>query len=347
MGIRVQEGNENVAEAWTWRRDPNFPQQSNGDNCGMVAIVTVTHLARGWQLPDMSEATMNQFRRWLSKVITDDSEDNFEVPCQRCGTTQSRRQVSVITCANKQNCDFARAHLHDSVICDDQPDARRGATGSKLSVAGAQLRLDSKQQAIARRNASAVQHQAQQEADKNKMIVDPLSSSESEKDAVSVTGVQGSVLGGACTFTVKVKAHRGEPLKERADTQAENARQLPSECRQWTTSSQSMTYEWSDNDGVKHVTAWSKAVRNAMLRGGAEFQRQKALNRAANNWNRAFLRTTDIGLHRIGHIASTGAQSDLIDAISKRGSGGIYLRARSIQDGQCGQGSCQCGMRLI
>ncbi len=75
-----------------------------------------------------------------------------------------------------------------------------------------------------------------------------------------------------------------------------------------------MTYEWSDNDGVKHVTAWSKAVRNAMHRGGAEFQRQKALNRAANNWNRAFLRSTDIGLHRIGQEASTGAQSDLMDS---------------------------------
>jgi hypothetical protein len=75
-----------------------------------------------------------------------------------------------------------------------------------------------------------------------------------------------------------------------------------------------MTYEWSDSDGVKHVTAWSKAVRNAMLRGGAEFQRQRALNRAANNWNRAFLRSTDIGLHRIGQAASTGAQSDLMDS---------------------------------
>jgi hypothetical protein len=62
------------------------------------------------------------------------------------------------------------------------------------------------------------------------------------------------------------------------------------------------------------VTAWSKAVRNAMLRGGAEFQRQKALNRAANNWNRAFLRSTDIGLHRIGQAASIGAQSDLMDS---------------------------------
>jgi hypothetical protein len=75
-----------------------------------------------------------------------------------------------------------------------------------------------------------------------------------------------------------------------------------------------LTYEWSDNDGVKHVTAWSKAVRNAMLRGGAEFQRQKALNRPANNWNRAFLRSTDIGLHRIGQVTSTGAQSDLMDS---------------------------------
>ena len=122
------------------------------------------------------------------------------------------------------------------------------------------------------------------------------------------------VLRGARTFLVKVKAHRGEPLNERADTQAENARQLPSECRQWTTRTQRMTYEWNDNDGVKHVTAWSKAVRNAMLRGGAEFQKQKALNRAANIWNKAFLCSTDIGLHRIRQAASTGAQSDLMDS---------------------------------
>ena len=107
---------------------------------------------------------------------------------------------------------------------------------------------------------------------------------------------------------VKVKAHRGEPLNERAETQAENARQLPSERRQRTTCTQRMTtYEWSESDGVKHVTAWSKAVRNAMLRGGPQFQRQKALNRAAANWNKAFLSSTDTGLHSIGQAASTGA----------------------------------------
>ena len=76
-----------------------------------------------------------------------------------------------------------------------------------------------------------------------------------------------------------------------------------------------MTYEWIDNVGVKHVTVWSKAVRNAMLRGGAEFQRQKALNRAVNSWNTAFPRSNDVGLHRIGQAASTGAQSDLMDSM--------------------------------
>jgi len=35
------------------------------------------------------------------------------------------------------------------------------------------------------------------------------------------------------------------------------------------------------------------------------------------------------------------------DTISKRGSNGSYLRACSVRDGQCGQGSCECGMRLI
>ena len=115
-----------------------------------------------------------------------------------------------------------------------------------------------------------------------------------------------------CTYILGQSTSRG--INERVDTQAENARQLSSECRQWTTRTQRMTHEWSDNDGAKHVTAWSKAVRNAMLRGGAEFQRQEALNRAANNWNKAFLCSTDIGLHRIRQAASTGAQSDLMDS---------------------------------
>jgi hypothetical protein len=74
-----------------------------------------------------------------------------------------------------------------------------------------------------------------------------------------------------------------------------------------------MTYEWNDSDGVQHVTAWSKAVRNAMLRGGAEHQRQKALDRAGTNWNKNFLISTYVGLQIIRQTASAGTQSDLMN----------------------------------
>jgi len=111
---------------------------------------------------------------------------------------------------------------------------------------------------------------------------------------------------------VKVKAHRGEPLNEKADTQAENARQLQDDCRQWTVRTPSMTYEWSDSNGVKQTTAWSKAVRKAMVRGGAEYQVQEATNHAVTNWRKTFLRDTNAGLHSISHAASKGAQGDLM-----------------------------------
>ena len=47
--------------------------------------------------------------------------------------------------------------------------------------------------------------------------------------------------------TVIRATYRGEPLNEKADTQAENARQLQDDCRQWTVRAPSMTYEWSDS----------------------------------------------------------------------------------------------------
>ena len=50
-----------------------------------------------------------------------------------------------------------------------------------------------------------------------------------------------------------------------------------------------------------------------MLKGEAEFQRQKVLNRAAGNWNKEFLRTTDKGMARIRQAACTGVKCDLMD----------------------------------
>ena len=124
--------------------------------------------------------------------------------------------------------------------------------------------------------------------------------------------VRERVIRGARTFMVKVKAHRGEPLNERAETQAERARQLPPECRQWTIRTSRMLYTWQDK-GVNRVSTWSKAVRRAMLKGGAEFQRQKALNRAAGNWDKEFIRTTDTGVALIRQVACTGVKCNLMD----------------------------------
>jgi hypothetical protein len=120
----------------------------------------------------VKDCPMNKYRRWLLETIIDDSKDHFEVPCSRCGTTQHRKQVSIAACTNKRNCDFARAHLHDVMICDDQPEARRGTTSTKRSVVNAQLRLDNKQQNTDRRSTSAAQCQAQRAVDRDKMIVD-------------------------------------------------------------------------------------------------------------------------------------------------------------------------------
>ena len=66
--------------------------------------------------------------------------------------------------------------------------------------------------------------------------------------------------------------------------------------------------------GVQHVTAWSKAVRNAMLRGGAEHQVQRVLDRAGSNWNKNFPLFTEAGRQNIRQSASEGVQSELMGA---------------------------------
>jgi len=50
-----------------------------------------------------------------------------------------------------------------------------------------------------------------------------------------------------------------------------------------------------------------------MLKEGAKFQRQKVLKRAAGNWNKEFLLTTDKGVARIRKVACTGVKCELMD----------------------------------
>ena len=57
-----------------------------------------------------------------------------------------------------------------------------------------------------------------------------------------------------------------------------------------------------------------EAVRNAMLRGGADYQMQRALNHDVDNWIKIFISSTYSGLQRIQQAVNTGAQSDLMDS---------------------------------
>ena len=113
--------------------------------------------------------------------------------------------------------------------------------------------------------------------------------------------VRERVQKGARTFMIKVKAHRGEPLNEKADTQAENARQLQDDCRQWTVHTPSMTYEWSDSNGVMSNERWG---RECML----QLQEDENWNKPTATTVEAefLLRGGESGkwLHRIGTRAS-------------------------------------------
>jgi hypothetical protein len=117
MGIKVHKESEEIAGAWTWSRDPHFPQQSNLLDCGMVAVVTVIHLSRGWRIPSMHATSIAGYRQWLVQVITNDCEKVFEVPCHRCGTNQLHSQMKKVECGDKQRCDEARESLLDDASC--------------------------------------------------------------------------------------------------------------------------------------------------------------------------------------------------------------------------------------
>jgi uncharacterized protein YacL (UPF0231 family) len=49
-----------------------------------------------------------------------------------------------------------------------------------------------------------------------------------------------------------------------------------------------------------------------MVRGGAEYQVQEAMNHTVTNWCKTFLRDTNAGLRSISQAASMGVQGDLM-----------------------------------
>jgi ribonuclease HI len=85
------------------------------------------------------------------------------------------------------------------------------------------------------------------------------------------------VRAGRATFLIKVKSHRGEPINERADTLAEEGREISDDSKRWDVRTDHITFEvQKGNTTVRSV--WTNSVRNAFRRqaGWATLQEVRA-----------------------------------------------------------------------
>jgi len=82
---------------------------------------------------------------------------------------------------------------------------------------------------------------------------------------------------GRTTFLVKVKSHRGEPINERADTLAEEGREISDDDKRWDDRTDRMTFEVRRGNTTV-CSVWTNSVRNALRKhaGWAKLQEVRA-----------------------------------------------------------------------
>ena len=73
------------------------------------------------------------------------------------------------------------------------------------------------------------------------------------------------VRAGRAAFLIKVKSHRGEPINERADTLAEEGRQISDDNKRWDVRTDRMTFEVQKGSTTVR-SVWTNGVRNAFRR---------------------------------------------------------------------------------
>ena len=85
------------------------------------------------------------------------------------------------------------------------------------------------------------------------------------------------VRAGRTTFLVKVKSHRGEPINERADTLAEEGREISDDDKRWDDRTDGMTFEVRRGNTTV-CSVWTNSVRNALRKhaGWAKLQEVRA-----------------------------------------------------------------------
>ena len=91
------------------------------------------------------------------------------------------------------------------------------------------------------------------------------------------------VRAGRATFLIKAKSHRGEPINERADTLAEEGREISDDNKRWDVRIDRMTFEvQKGNTTVRSV--WTNSVCNAFRRQAGWAKLQEVRATAAKHW---------------------------------------------------------------
>ena len=88
-----------------------------------------------------------------------------------------------------------------------------------------------------------------------------------------------TVRKGRATFLLRMKSHRGEPINERADTLAEEGREISNDNKRWDDRTDRMTFDvQKGNTMVRSV--WTNSVRNAFRKQAGWAKLQEVLLRA-------------------------------------------------------------------
>jgi hypothetical protein len=91
------------------------------------------------------------------------------------------------------------------------------------------------------------------------------------------------VRAGRATFLIKVKSHRGEPINERADTLAEEGREISDDNKRLDVRTDRMTFKvQKGNTRVRSV--WTNSGRNASRKQAGWAKVQEVRATAAKHW---------------------------------------------------------------
>jgi len=86
------------------------------------------------------------------------------------------------------------------------------------------------------------------------------------------------------TFLIKVKSHRGEPINERADTLAEEGREISDDDKRWDDQTDRMTFEVRKGNTTVRSVWTNSAQRNAFRKQAGWAKLQEARAAAAKHW---------------------------------------------------------------